>query len=149
MSQKYVQPLRIRFSHCDPAGIVYHPHYFTILNNLMEDFWRDVLGYGYEGMTERRMAFPVVGVHVDFCYPSRVGDECVMKCWIEHLGTSSIRFAMTIEGVDGTLRLQGTETVVCVKPSASGDGLESLPFSEETRAKLLPYFIDSKLTVRA
>ena len=53
MSQKYVQPLRIRFSHCDPAGIVYHPHYFTILNNLMEDFWRDVLGYGYEGMTER------------------------------------------------------------------------------------------------
>ena len=78
-------------------------------------------------MTERRMGFPVVGVHVDFCYPSRVGDECVMKCWIEHLGTSSIRFAMTIEGVDGTLRLQGTETVVCVKPAGEGGGLKGFP----------------------
>lgn len=148
MSQQYVQPIRIRFSHCDPAGIVYHPHYFTILNNLMEDFWRDVLGYGYEEMIRRRIGFPVVGVRMDFCAPSRVGDECVMKCWIEHIGTSSVCFAMTIESVDdGSLRLQGTETVVCVKAGAKG--LENVPVSDEIRAKLTPYLSDTTLPLRA
>ena len=28
----FEQPLRIRWNHCDPAGIVYHPQYFVMLN---------------------------------------------------------------------------------------------------------------------
>lgn len=147
MPLEYVQPLRIRFSHCDPAGIVYHPHYFTILNNLMEDFWRDVLGYGYEEMIRRRIGFPVVGVHVDFCAPSRVGDECVMKCRIESIGTSSIRFAMTIESTEGELRLQGTETVVCVE--ARGGRMESVSVSNEVREKLTPYLAEEAMSLRS
>ena len=34
-------------------------------------------------------------------------------------------------------------------PGGGGRGCESLPFSEEPRAKLWLYFIDSKLSVRA
>lgn len=45
--KRYEQTIRIRFGHCDPAGIVYHPQYFVILNQLMEDFYRDVAGVGF------------------------------------------------------------------------------------------------------
>jgi 4-hydroxybenzoyl-CoA thioesterase len=30
----------IRFSDCDPAGIVFYPQYFVMFNGLVEDWWR-------------------------------------------------------------------------------------------------------------
>ena len=38
-TQIFERPVHIRFSHCDPAGIVFHPQYYYILNALMEDFY--------------------------------------------------------------------------------------------------------------
>ena len=62
----YKQNIRIRFGHCDPAGIVYHPQYFVILNQLMEDFYRDVAGVGFIEVKKYGLGFPVAGVRCDF-----------------------------------------------------------------------------------
>ena len=37
----------IRFSHCDPAAIVFFPQYFVMFNGLVEDWFDDGLGLGY------------------------------------------------------------------------------------------------------
>ena len=37
----------IRFSDCDPAGIVFYPQYFVMFNGLVEDWVNDGLGIGY------------------------------------------------------------------------------------------------------
>jgi len=34
----FTRTVPIRFSHCDPAGIVYFPHYFDMFNGLIEDW---------------------------------------------------------------------------------------------------------------
>ena len=34
----FEKPIRVHFSNCDPAGIVFHPQYFVLINELMEDF---------------------------------------------------------------------------------------------------------------
>ena len=34
----------IRFSHCDPAGIVFFPQYLVMFNNHVEDWVTDGLG---------------------------------------------------------------------------------------------------------
>ena len=31
----FERPRRIRFAHCDPAGIVFFPQYLVMLNNLV------------------------------------------------------------------------------------------------------------------
>ena len=34
----------VRFAHCDPAGIVFYPQYFVLMNGLVEDWLTDGLG---------------------------------------------------------------------------------------------------------
>lgn len=43
----FTRSVPIRFSHCDPAGIVYFPHYFDMFNGLIEDWYGQELGYDY------------------------------------------------------------------------------------------------------
>lgn len=46
----FSRPHRIRFSECDPAGIVFYPQYFVLFNDLLEA-WVDQLlpGTGFAG----------------------------------------------------------------------------------------------------
>ena len=48
----FEKPIRVHFSNCDPAGIVFHPQYFVLINELMEDFLEDVAGVGFIEITE-------------------------------------------------------------------------------------------------
>ena len=43
----FERELRIRFAHCDPAGIVFFPQYLVMVNNLVEDWVTDALGVPY------------------------------------------------------------------------------------------------------
>jgi 4-hydroxybenzoyl-CoA thioesterase len=43
----FTRTVPIRFSHCDPAGIVYFPHYFDMFNGLIEDWYTEQLGVDY------------------------------------------------------------------------------------------------------
>ncbi len=147
--KRFTQPLRIRMAHCDTAGIVYHPQYFVMLNALMEDFFREVVGVSYEDAIAKGWGFPVVGVRSDFTRPSRLGDACTMELWLEHVGTTSARFAMRIVGEKGDVRLAATETVVCVKKVEEGTGLASMALPDDVRAVFLEYLADDQLTLRA
>ena len=44
----------IRFGQCDPAGIVYTPHYFDICNGVAERFFCEDLGFDYYGLIRER-----------------------------------------------------------------------------------------------
>ncbi len=143
----FEKAVRIRFSHCDPAGIVYHPEYFRLLNELQEEFLHEVIGMGFIEVLRFGLGFPVAGVKCDFAAPSRVGDDCVARLWLERLGTTSMRFAFTIHS-DGELRLKCVETNVCVKQTADGKLVKS-PIPEELLAKLREYLTDETLTLRA
>jgi hypothetical protein len=49
----------IRFSDCDPAGIVFYPQYFVMFNGLLEDWFSDDLGVGFDALVlERRIGVP-------------------------------------------------------------------------------------------
>ena len=128
-------PVLIRFAHCDPAGIVFHPQYFTIFNGVVEDFFRDALGVPFIGLIKEGMGLPVVGIRCDFCSPSRPGDRCLARLWIERLGRSSMRLAMTLE-CGGEERLRMAETMVC---ATVGGPLSAAAIPEDLRARLAPY----------
>lgn len=147
-TQIFERPVDIRFSHCDPAGIVFHPQYYYILNALMEDFYREVLGTGFiETLKTYGVGFPIAGVRTDFAAPSRPGEHCTGRLWIERLGESSVRFAMTITCGD-EMRLQCVETAVCVKSSATAKGgIEKAAVPEVIREKFAPYVRGEDLPV--
>jgi 4-hydroxybenzoyl-CoA thioesterase len=59
-SDEFRRPRLIRFSDCDPAGIVFYPQYFVMLNGLVEDWVNEGLGLSYHGLVaQRRIGLPI------------------------------------------------------------------------------------------
>lgn len=96
---------QIRFSHTDPAGIVYFPNYFDFCNGVMEDWYTKALGVDYARLIfEERRATPIVHAECDFFAPSKMGDRLSFTVILEKVGRSSID--IRIYGhAHGTLRL--------------------------------------------
>jgi 4-hydroxybenzoyl-CoA thioesterase len=87
----FERPLRIRFAHCDPAGIVFFPQYLVMVNNLVEDWVTDALGLPYaELLGRRRIGMPTVSLQCEFTAVSRMGDDVMLGLTVQRVGTKSI-----------------------------------------------------------
>ena len=103
----------IRFSDCDPAGIVFYPQYFVMFNGLLEDWISDGLAVGFGSLiVERRIGLPTVRLEVDFSAVSRMGDQVVLSLAVERLGRRSLTLALRCESGEGQLRMAARQVLV-------------------------------------
>jgi 4-hydroxybenzoyl-CoA thioesterase len=106
-------PRRIRFSDCDPAGIVFYPQYFVMFNGVMEDWVDGPLGIGFaELVSRRRIGLPTVRLEADFRAVSRFGDDVVLSLEVERLGGRSVTLGLRCESGAGELRMAIRQVVV-------------------------------------
>jgi 4-hydroxybenzoyl-CoA thioesterase len=104
---------RIRFSECDPAGIVFYPQYFVLFNDLMEAWIDTLVPEGFAGyIGHKRCGLPTVHLEADFKAISRMGDGVVLSIELERLGNKSLKLALACTGVDGVVRMTVKQTVV-------------------------------------
>jgi 4-hydroxybenzoyl-CoA thioesterase len=102
----FTRSVPIRFSHCDAAGIVYFPHYFDMFNGLIEDWYKDELGYDYAGLVlGSRFGFPFVHIECDFKIPSMMGEVIDLTLLVERIGRSSLTIVVVCHR-DGLERLR-------------------------------------------
>jgi 4-hydroxybenzoyl-CoA thioesterase len=95
MTATFEMPVRVRFGHCDPAGIVYFPQYLVMTNALVEDWFNDGLKIDYAYMiTTRKIGLPIVKLDCEFSRPSRMGETITLSLTLEALGRRSIRIAI-------------------------------------------------------
>jgi len=111
---EFRRPRLIRFSDCDPAGIVFYPQYFVMLNGLVEDWVNEGLGLSYHGLVaQRRIGLPTVKLEVDFRAVSRMGDQVMLGLAVERLGSRSMTLAVRCFGAEsGEVRMQMTQVIV-------------------------------------
>lgn len=103
----------IRFSDCDPAGIVFYPQYFVMLNGLVEDWVSEGLGVDYHQLLgARRVGLPTVRLEADFSSISRMGDRVTLCLQVERLGTRSITLKLSCEGAAGDTRMSVRQILV-------------------------------------
>lgn len=103
----------IRFSDCDPAGIVFYPQYFVMLNGLVEDWVDDALGIGYRRLViERRVGLPTVRLEADFRAVSHMGDRVELALTVERLGGRSLTLNLRCEGAGGEERMNLRQVLV-------------------------------------
>jgi 4-hydroxybenzoyl-CoA thioesterase len=71
----------VRFSDCDPAGIVFFPQYLVMLNGLVEQWFDEGLRVPYATLLSagRRVGLPTVRLEVDFTAISRHGDVLTLS----------------------------------------------------------------------
>ena len=103
----------IRFSDCDPAGIVFYPQYFVMFNGLVEDWVSEGLGVGYAALViDRRIGLPTVRLEADFTAVSRMGDTVALELAVERLGTRSLTLALRCVGIEGDVRMRMRQVIV-------------------------------------
>lgn len=104
---------RIRFSDCDPAGIVFYPQYFVMFNGLVEDWFTEGLGIPFEQLiTTRRTGLPTAHLSVDFRAPSAFGETVRLGLSVQRLGGKSIELQVRCLGPDGAVRITMRQVLV-------------------------------------
>jgi 4-hydroxybenzoyl-CoA thioesterase len=89
------QAVTIRFSHCDPAGIVYFAKYFDIANGVVEDFFPAALGLDYHDIVgPRRIGLGFAHAECDFLKPGKMGDQLTCAVLVDAIGTASITLTL-------------------------------------------------------
>ncbi len=126
----FKRPYLIRFSDCDPAGIVFFPQYFVMFNGSVEDWVTDGLGVGYRKLViDRRVGMPTVHLEVDFTAISRMGDHVTLELEVVRLGSKSLKLEHRCVGADGDLRARVEQVIV----TTSLDTHESLDIPADLR----------------
>lgn len=85
----FTYPQKIKFKHCDPAGIVFYPRYFEMINDVVEAFFEDVVGYSFGDM-QKGNGIPTAQISAEFTAVSRLEDRLEIEMRCERLGRSSL-----------------------------------------------------------
>lgn len=129
----YERLTQIEFNHCDPAGIVFYPRYFEMVNSVIENFFADVVGRSFASMHNGASnGVPTVAMEAVFQRPSRLGDKVRFTLQLEKIGGSSVRMLVAGFGPDG-LRLKAHMTLAWI------DGMKAAPWPKDMRAALERY----------
>ena len=123
--------IRVEFNHCDPAGIVFFPRYYEMLNSVIENFFREVLEAPWEYVTAvQGHGVPTARLETDFRRPSRLGEVLRFGLQVSALGRTSVDFALEAHAGD-ELRLASRHRLVWV----NRDGRPT-PWPEALRSRL-------------
>jgi 4-hydroxybenzoyl-CoA thioesterase len=132
----YKKEVLVRFSDCDPAGIVFYPKYFEMFNNLIEDWCREELKFSFNEMvTGRGWGLPTVHLEVDFPASSSCGETLRAALVLRSVGKSSIGLELFLRGSDGVLRVKAKAVLVLTDRAAR----RALPFPAELRERFLAF----------
>jgi 4-hydroxybenzoyl-CoA thioesterase len=103
----------VRFQHCDPAGIVFYPRAFEMINATVED-WFAALGMPFSRMHgPERHGVPTAEIAVTFARPMRLGETLDLALRLVRLGRSSA--GLTVAATcNGQARFSARSTLVWV-----------------------------------
>ena len=121
---------RVRFQHCDPAGIVFFPRYFEMVNATVEEWFAERLGMPFAEMHgPTQGGIPTASIRADFRAPSRLGDLLEWRLMPRRLGGTSCELGLSASCRD-ELRAEFVQTIVWVdmasgRPRPWPDGLRT------------------------
>lgn len=120
----------VRFRHCDPAGIVFYPRYFDMINDVVEAFFEAVLGYSFVDMHPEH-GVPTVKLDVEFKRASRHGDRLLFCLEPKNVGKASLD--LHVRAVcDAQTRFIADITLVHIEKP-----IKSKPWPDSVRHKLI------------
>ena len=92
----FVHEQLVRFSHCDPAGIVYYPWFLDMAHAVKEEWFERGLDYShFKLIRERRIGTPTVNLQCDFLRPVGMGETLRWELRVAKLGNASVQLALS------------------------------------------------------
>lgn len=126
---------KVMFQHCDPAGIVFYPRYFEMLNAVVEDWFERGLGVSFAELhLGRKVGVPLVHAEADFRAPSRLGETLEFTLTLAKIGRASAHLLIAARcgrerRLDAGLVLSAMDLVTA----------RAVPWPEDLRAPMRRY----------
>lgn len=126
----------IEWGQCDPAGIVFYPRYFEMIDHSTAVLFQAVLGVNKKQLQERYSAdMPLVGVNGKFLGQLRYGDVVDIESEIAEFRKSSFDVRHRLIK-NGKVCVEAQETRVWIGFDENG-AMKSQPVPDEFRTKFL------------
>jgi 4-hydroxybenzoyl-CoA thioesterase len=91
----YSYQQKVLFQHCDPAGIVFYPRYFEMINALVEHWFAESLNSPFAEMIgSRNTGMPTASITTNFHLPSRLGEELTFMLRVVQIGCTSLSLSI-------------------------------------------------------
>ena len=127
----FTLPIKILFQHCDPAGIVFYPRYFEMINLTVEEWFEQSLQYCFADMQNAGNGVPAVTIQTEFTAPSRLGERLDFDLTVRKLGKTSVGLGIVAMAED-EMRLKADLVLVHID-KASG---RPKPWPAEVRERM-------------
>lgn len=138
MGQVFKTKRLVRHGHTDPAGIVFYPRYFEMINETVEDFFREELGHPFGEMhAQKDIGVPTVHIETTFLAPSYCDDVLTFSLSLSKLGRASATFDITAM-CNEEQRLTAALTIAHVARRE----MKAIPFGDGLRAGLTAFLND-------
>jgi 4-hydroxybenzoyl-CoA thioesterase len=129
----FITRTKVRFADVDPAGIVFYPRYFEMLNGAVEDWFETELGLSFKDMhLGQRMGTPTVKLEAQFMAPSELGDDLTIAIDVREVGRTSCAITVLFSGADRD-RLRVEVVLVCMDLDAQ----KSMPWPDAVRERMV------------
>ena len=125
--------MRVRYSECDPQGVVFNANYVAYFDVVLTELWREALG-SYQDMVDSGTDMVVAEVNVRFLGPARFDDELDLEARLTRLGETAM--STRIDATTGGAQVvSGEIRHVFIDPATK----TKTPMPEHIRAALEPY----------
>ena len=134
--KKFTLPIKVMFSDCDPAQIVFYPRYFQWFDIATQRMFNELDMEWSSFWPERGIAgLPLVDASATFKGPARMDDEISVISWVDDWrGKTFIVRHDVIKGDE--VIIEGKEVRACVATDLDTDkGIRAIPIPEDVIAK--------------
>lgn len=106
---------KIRYSDCDPQGIVFNGNYARYWDDALTD-WFEEAGFGGSELGDTGVDVVAARLEIDFKASAVLGDVLETSLDVEKIGNTSMTVGFTTRRGDGTVVVEGREILVFVDP---------------------------------
>ena len=130
-------PLRVRYSECDPQGVVFNANYLAYNDVAAIELWRASIG-GYDELPRTHDADVLIAeINIRYLAPLHFDDEIEIEIGVRDLGNTSMKLGVRIwRGSEQTTEI-ATRSVF-IEPG----GNVKTPMPESVREQLEGFLID-------
>ncbi len=132
---------RVRWSDCDPLGIIYYGTYIRFFEAAEHEMFRQA-GLPYEVMrVQRQVQLPRKAFQVEFHSPAEMDELMEIRVGVARLGGTSITMRFeAYRARDLVHRASATLTVVCVEK----ESITKRPLPDFVKDALRPYLVAAR-----
>lgn len=134
---RFTTEIVVRFNHVDPAGIVYYPRYYEMINQASEIWFEDALEYPYPKMFAEGWAVPLAHLESSFKNPSYLNDRLTFALGVTKIGRSRIDLSIVTSCKD-EIRFLTRQSIVWVNHKT----IKSAAIPGDIRAKMEGFLLD-------